>query len=216
MKETTSKEQILKRIRNANMHTSENTFNDVDLKSDIYPKIEDDLVVNFAEELNKAGGHFVYCIDKTELEENLRRLILGQKWGEVFTKHPAISKILNSLDIEAHSTTSNMSDIKVSITDCEALVARTGSVLISSKQNSGRRLNFIPDTHVVIANSSQIKDSIKNAIISLKEKYNGNQPSMTTLITGPSRTADIEKTLVMGAHGPRSLIVFLTEEDLLN
>lgn len=215
MRETTTKEQIFKRIRNANMNTAENTFADVDLKSDIYPKIDDELEVVFAEELNKVGGHFVYCIDSKELIENLQRLIVGQKWEKVFTKHPKIKEILNSIGIKSHSATSNMSEIKVSITTCEALVARTGSVLISSKQNSGRRLNFIPDTHVVIANREQIKANIKDALKSIQSNYDGVLPSMTTLITGPSRTADIEKTLVMGAHGPRSLIVFLTEDDLL-
>jgi len=216
MKDTTSKEQILKRIRNANMQEAVNPYTDVDLKSSIYHQTDDELEVTFAEELNKVGGHFVYCLDKNELEINLKRLIESQKWDKVFTKNHKIKEILSSINCKAHSNTSDMSEIKVSITSCEALVARLGSVIISAKQESGRRLNFIPDTHIVIANSSQIKANIKEAFISIKEKYEGKMPSMTTMITGPSRTADIEKTLVMGAHGPRSLIVFLTEEDLLN
>jgi L-lactate dehydrogenase complex protein LldG len=48
----------------------------------------------------------------------------------------------------------------------------------------------------------------------MRKKYLASLPSMMTLITGPSRTADIEKTLVMGAHGPRELYVFLLEDQL--
>jgi len=216
MKDTTSKEQILKRIRNANMQEAVNPYTDVDLKSSIYNEVEDDLEIVFAEELNKVGGHFVYCIDKNELELNLKRLIESQKWDKVYTKNHKIKKILSNIECKALSNTSDMSEIKVSITSCEALVARLGSVIVSAKQESGRRLNFIPDTHVVIASRTQIKANIKEALNSIKEKYEGNNPSMITMITGPSRTADIEKTLVMGAHGPRSLIVFLTEDELLN
>ena len=52
-----------------------------------------------------------------------------------------------------------------------------------------------------------LKDGFKR----LKNKYGQNLPSMVCNITGPSRTADIEKTLVLGAHGPKELIVFLIE-----
>ncbi len=216
MKDTTSKEQILKRIRNANMQEAVNPYSNVDLKSNIYTELDDDLEVIFAEELNKVGGHFVYCLNKAELKQNLKRLIDSQKWDKVYSKNTKIKELLSDIGYKAYSDTSEWSDIKASITSCEALVARNGSVIVSARQSSGRRLNFIPDTHIVIANRLQIKESIKEALISIKDKYGNSIPSMISMITGPSRTADIEKTLVMGAHGPRSLIVFLTEEDLLN
>jgi L-lactate dehydrogenase complex protein LldG len=87
-------------------------------------------------------------------------------------------------------------------------------VLISSKQQSGLRANFFPKTHIVIAHLGQIVSTVKEAMIKLHEKYEGRLPSMTTLITGPSRTADIEKTLVMGMHGPQELIIFMLTEPL--
>ena len=99
------------------------------------------------------------------------------------------------------------------ITYCEYLIARLGSIMVSSKQTSGRRLNVFPENHIVIARSSQIVADLKDALKNIKEKYVGNLPSMISVITGPSRTADIEKTLVMGAHGPRELYVFLIDEE---
>jgi L-lactate dehydrogenase complex protein LldG len=70
-------------------------------------------------------------------------------------------------------------------------------------------MNVFPPVHVVVAGLSQIVPSIANGFERI-EKKDGNQlPSQITLISGPSRTADIEKTLVMGAHGPRELIVLI-------
>jgi len=78
---------------------------------------------------------------------------------------------------------------------------------------SGRRLNVFPETHIVIANTTQLVYDIKDALGNLAKKYDAGFPSAITLISGASRTADIEKTLVMGAHGPKELYVLIVEAD---
>jgi L-lactate dehydrogenase complex protein LldG len=65
---------------------------------------------------------------------------------------------------------------------------------------------------VVVAYASQLVLDLKDAFKLLKEKYGNNLPSMVSVTTGPSRTADIEKTLVLGAHGPKELFVFLLDD----
>ncbi|NCB08470.1 MAG: hypothetical protein EOM73_09935, partial [Bacteroidia bacterium] len=95
------------------------------------------------------------------------------------------------------------------ITGCEFLIAHTGSVMVSSAQKGGRQMSVYPPIHVVIAQKSQLVGYLDEAYSGIQKKYGRNLPSQLTLITGPSRTADIEKTLVMGAHGPRELHVFL-------
>ena len=77
---------------------------------------------------------------------------------------------------------------------------------------AGRQIFVHPEIHLVLAYSSQLVGDLKDALLKLKKKYDPKMPSMVTLITGPSRTADIEKTLVMGAHGPKELYVFLLED----
>ncbi len=215
MQETIAREQILKRIRSANMQSINNTYSDVDLKSDIYPPIDDDLDITFAQNLNKLSGHFVYCSDKNEFIDNISRLFKAQKITKVHIKDRGIASLLKNIDIEISESERQKENIKMTITSCESLVARLGSILVSSKQESGRSFNFIPETHIVIANRSQIVATVKDAMALLQEKYGNDLPSMVSLISGPSRTADIEKTLVLGAHGPRSLIVYLTEENIL-
>jgi L-lactate dehydrogenase complex protein LldG len=101
-------------------------------------------------------------------------------------------------------------DIEFGITGCEFLIAHTGSVMVCSAQKGGRQMFVYPPVHIVIANKNQLVGYLEEAYLGISEKYkDGLMPSHIVLITGPSRTADIEKTLVLGAHGPRELRVFL-------
>ena len=95
---------------------------------------------------------------------------------------------------------------------CDALIARTGSILISSRLASGRTLPVYPPVNIVIATTEQLVYDIQDGFDLLRKKYEGTIPSMINLATGPSRTADIEKTLVLGAHGPREVFVFLLDQ----
>jgi L-lactate dehydrogenase complex protein LldG len=95
----------------------------------------------------------------------------------------------------------------VGITDCDALVAQTGSVLVTSRSAGGRALSVLPPHHVVVARHEQLVPDLPAAFALLKAKYGGGYPSMTSFITGPSRTGDIERILVLGAHGPKKLTI---------
>ena len=94
------------------------------------------------------------------------------------------------------------------ITECDALVAQTGSVLVTSRSAGGRALSVLPPHHVVIARREQLLRDLPAAFELLKKKYAANYPSMISFITGPSRTGDIERILVLGAHGPKKLTIF--------
>ena len=92
------------------------------------------------------------------------------------------------------------------------MIARTGSFLLSSRQFAGRRLGIYPPIHIVVATSSQLLPDIGDGLAFIRKKYGNNLPSMISLVTGASRTADIEKTLILGAHGPRELYLFLLDD----
>jgi L-lactate dehydrogenase complex protein LldG len=95
------------------------------------------------------------------------------------------------------------------ITACEALVAQTGSILVSSATCGGRSLSILPHVHVVVATCDQILSTLGDALHFAKSQNGGRMPSMLSFITGPSRTGDIERILVLGAHGPKELVVIL-------
>jgi L-lactate dehydrogenase complex protein LldG len=94
------------------------------------------------------------------------------------------------------------------ITECDALIAQTGSVLVTNRSAGGRALSVLPPHHVVFARQEQLLPDLPAAFALLKEKYGTNYPSMISFITGPSRTGDIERILVLGAHGPKKLTIF--------
>lgn len=101
---------------------------------------------------------------------------------------------------------------KFSLTTCEALAARTGSIFVSSAQIEGRRLISAAETHIVLAYAHQIYPDLPECMDIIEAKYGDTFPSQVTAITGPSRTSDIEKTLVLGAHGPKNLYVLIIKE----
>jgi L-lactate dehydrogenase complex protein LldG len=97
----------------------------------------------------------------------------------------------------------------VGVTECDALIAQTGSVLVTTRSAGGRALSVLPPHHVVLARRDQLIADLPEAFALLKKKYGANYPSFISFITGPSRTGDIERILVLGAHGPRKLTILL-------
>ncbi len=97
------------------------------------------------------------------------------------------------------------------VTGCDCLVAQTGSVIVTTISTGGRALSVLPPTHLVIARREQIVPDLATAMALLRKCYNKHWPSALSVITGPSRTADIEKILVMGAHGPKRLVLYFAD-----
>jgi len=212
IKESTTKEKILKKVRSALISKLENPFKNVDFKSPIYTKLEEDIVIQFVANLQKSQGTFVYCENEKALAENLQLLMKQRKWKSFFAVDEKVVDLLSQSGIPIKNSAEDFKDQFAGITRCDFLVARFGSVMVSSGLASGRRMFAFPEIHIVIAAMSQVVPELKDALRGIKKKYATNFPSQITVITGPSRTADIEKTLVMGAHGPKELFVFMVDD----
>jgi L-lactate dehydrogenase complex protein LldG len=100
-----------------------------------------------------------------------------------------------------------MESCDAGISECDALVAQTGSVLVTARSAGGRALSVLPPHHVVLARRDQLVADLPAAFALLERKYAEAYPSFIGLITGPSRTGDIERILVLGAHGPKRLTI---------
>jgi L-lactate dehydrogenase complex protein LldG len=209
---TTSKEKILKQIRKALTHKSSLEIGDVDKESEIFNVPEEPLEILFAQNFLALNGKFVFCENESEFIENLNFIAKDNHWENLFCLEPTIKGLLNKAKIKFSDQEADFLNTDIGFTLCECLVARTGSVVISSKQASGRRLSIYPNEHVVIAYTSQLVNNVKDSLKFIREKYNNQLPSMIATISGPSRTADIEKTLVQGAHGPKEIYVFLIDD----
>jgi len=94
-----------------------------------------------------------------------------------------------------------------------AAVAETGTVVLASGPDNPTTLNFLPDVHVVVLEAGAVAGDFETVMEELRDRYGvGTLPRTVNMITGPSRSADIEQTLILGAHGPRKLHVILVGE----
>jgi L-lactate dehydrogenase complex protein LldG len=213
MRDSTPREKVLKKIRKALIHKSSPKSLSVDFEKPIFPPIDNDLAMAFAERLLDISGSFAYCENMLDFAENLVLLVQKQKSQHIFCFEPGIQKLFNEVEFPYLNNPQQLGHVEIGVTGCEALVAATGSVFVSSAQQMGRSMTVFPPVHVVVAFTSQLVPDLKSAFQLIKNKYNGKLPSMLSAITGPSRTADIEKTLVLGAHGPKELYVFLVQDN---
>jgi L-lactate dehydrogenase complex protein LldG len=101
---------------------------------------------------------------------------------------------------------------RATVTMAELLVAATGSVVVSASCG-GRGASIAAPVHIVVAQIAQLAPTLADGLEWMDARGIVKRNSMVTLITGPSRTGDIEKIIVMGAHGPQRLIVVLAMRD---
>ena len=186
-----------------------------DFAAPVHPPLPNaDTVVAFAESFQRVGGEFYYCETLPHLSAQLDGFRQRQQVGAPYVWEPQLQALLYRAGVAFKADESNfIAQADLGLTTCEALVARTGSILVSAATASGRRLSIYPDQHLVLARPSQVVAEIGEALGMMQAKHGCHLPSMVSLTTGPSRTADIEKTLVLGAHGPRRLVLFLLEEE---
>lgn len=210
VKNTTAKEQMLKKIRHALLQKREHPYPNFE-ETALHVGETDPMDILFAERLTAVAGKFVYCEDEVSFIENLLTLAEKEKLRKMYAWEPVVQQLLGRYEFPFFRTEKDFMQAEAGITTCEALIARSGSVLVSNGNAGGRRLSIYPNIHVVVAYTSQLVMDIKDGLALMQQKYGPALPSLISVVTGPSRTADIEKTLVLGAHGPKELYVFLID-----
>jgi L-lactate dehydrogenase complex protein LldG len=207
----TSRNNILARLKAAQDKRGEIEVSKPDFTSPIYHPLSESLRQEFKTNLELIGGEVILCKSKADVAIHIQRICSEKHQDHLFCTNSELIELLDG-KILINSYEGDFLNLNIGLTGCEFLVAHLGSVLVSSEQISGRRLNVFPETHLVVAHESQLTDYLDQALEKLQNKYKNKLPSLISNITGPSRTADIEKTLVMGMHGPKSLIVLISEE----
>jgi len=178
----------------------------------IYKPILPDAVTCFKNELDSINGQCFVCENEFDLYSKLNLFVQHNHFPFLYSRDSYITNALKTYSIPFSTNETDFEGMQAGITGCEFLIARTGSVMVSSASVSGRQMYVFPPVHIVLAHVSQLVNYPEDALIAIQEKYGESIPSSISTITGPSRTADIEKTLVLGAHGPKEFIVFLCKE----
>jgi len=206
---TSSRNKILNRIETARNERSSFRTIEIDSEKEIYKPILPDAITCFKNELEAVSGQCVLCNDEQDLYAKIGKFVSARAFPYLFCRDEDIISKLKSNNIPYSDKQEDFEEMQAGITSCEFLVARTGSVVVSSASPSGRQMYIFPPVHIVVAQASQLVDYYADALNAIREKYGNHLPSAITTITGPSRTADIEKTLVLGAHGAKEIIIFL-------
>ena len=210
MKISPSKENILNKIRKALSQSTPLPFPQSEGNNSVFKSSSQELEVEFAEQFIALQGRFIFCVNRQELAFQFNSLIKKQSWEKVFCAEPKLLDLIGSQSPDRF-TSDDLADCDVSVTSCESLVARTGSIVMSAAQAMGRTASVYAPVHICIGFTSQLVYDVKDALLLAKEKYKDKLPSLITFATGPSRTADIEKTLVVGVHGPKEVYCFLVD-----
>lgn len=171
----------------------------------------------FTENLEKLRAVSCRVPDVQAAAEAIRALVRERGWQRVAGHaHPFVEPVLANLPCSVQRVDgptgfdkNALESCDAGITACDAAVAHTGSILVSSRTCGGRGLSILPHVHIVVLAVDQVVATVGDALHIARERAAGRMPSMLSFITGPSRTGDIERILVLGAHGPKELFVFL-------
>ena len=171
----------------------------------------------FAKLSESLRSELVVCADLHQAAIAVTALATAESW-KTLAHHcgtlidplvPLLPDNLTRLCVDGGYDKNALEACDAGMTECELLVAQTGSVCVTSAHAGGRVLSVLPPHHIVLARQNQLVTDLTEAYASLAAKYRSNYPSMISFITGPSRTGDIERILVLGAHGPKRLTILL-------
>lgn len=207
-----SRSQILGAIKKALQNQPAHKAEKPDFETPIYTTPEEDIAVVFVEGFKARKGIFYYAENQNDLINQLSEFITYRQMRKIYVWENNLLDYIKGATFPMITNDTNFEEVEAGITFCECLIARTGGMFVTSRQLSGRRLSIFPPVHIVVAFASQLLEDIKDGLEFIQKKYGSDMPSMISMVTGASRTADIEKTLVLGAHGPKELVLFLVDD----
>lgn len=195
----------------------------------------DDLPAQFVAELSKLEGRVYRCAGHTEALDTIQRILAEHQataviaWDPARIGLPGLAARLNQQGVTiadsqiAHTGAARaerlqaLDPIPVCISGAEYGIAESGSIIVLSGEGQGRLASLLAPIHIAVLPVTRLVRGLGEALTALQDTYGTNifrQRSNLTIITGPSRTADIELTLTLGVHGPREIHVLLLETDV--
>ena len=169
----------------------------------------------FATRCEALRARLIVVDDVAALSTALRTVVDEAGASQIgFQRHAIVEPAVRALGREAICVDDGfdahaLERCELGVTSCFALVAQTGSVMVTSRTSGGRALSVLPPHHVVLATAHDLIADLPSAYARWHAQPADERGSMLSLISGPSRTGDIERILVLGAHGPKQLTILL-------
>jgi L-lactate dehydrogenase complex protein LldG len=213
----TSRDEILQRIRS---EVSKGPRVELPPIPEVWPRTNPDvstMTTRFETELKTVHGEVIRAASMAEAAAKLAELVKASGWTSVAPMdrplcHEAVAALPPAM-LEWPKPAwppTEMANLSVSLVTPEALLADTGSCVIACPTAEDRMLCYIPPACVVIAKTEQLREHLPAAWAEIAPRCFGKDLSGEfVIVTGPSRTADIEKLLILGVHGPKRLVVLL-------
>ncbi|GAB3276835.1 lactate utilization protein C [Larkinella harenae] len=207
MDHSSARKNILEKIAQALRNPSDSLNPEIPVR-DFFRKEKGTRLERFAAEFAALDGKLELFGSTPILHQKLREIKEQNGWKNLYASKASFPFDLGLQALPWIANTASDSAEAV-ITGCECLIARTGTIVLSTAQDYGRALTVYAPVHIVVASIDQLVDDIGDGIGELHAKYREGLPSAIFFASGPSRTGDIEKTLVKGVHGPTQVYLFL-------
>ena len=182
------------------------------------------LLTRFSLELERVGGEIVQANGHPEAISKIIDLVNKQPGqlmivggDSTLTENYYAERIKEGcpsapvLPITGDMNVEQLSSAALAVISASSLIAATGTAVLVTSSTQPRSLMLLPETLIIIARASTITPNLTACLERLSKDPMLRDTSSFTLLTGPSRTADIEKTLVMGVHGPKRVMVIVVE-----
>lgn len=193
------------------------------VRSDLAP------LPQFAAELEALHGHVHLCTTEDEARDKLRSLLASHEapsvlhWDPDEIPLPGVGDVLVELGIEpAEGRVVGAEDraariqaldpVPVCLSGADAAISESGSILVVTGPGRGRLASLLPPIHIAILPAERIVRTLPQAFALLRERFGADvvhARANITIITGPSRSGDIEQTLTLGVHGPKEVHVIV-------
>ncbi len=170
------------------------------------------LTTSHAEVISTERNAIHSIIERVVGSKQFKRIAIGTS-GEF---HAEIEKATQLVDTVLYDSDINnwkselFNNVSAGITHCSAGIADTGTLVLWPDISEPRTLSLIPPCHIALIKRSTIVSNFTELMV--EQKWKSNMPTNVVLISGPSKTADIQQTLAYGAHGPSQLVVILIED----
>jgi len=180
----------------------------------------------FAEQAQAAGMHVHRASDLSEAREAVARIIREEKatavvtWPIPIIDQLALGRVLSAEGIAVERWDSTLPEaerkanafaMSCGVTGVDYAVAETGSLVVCSSPEHARSVSLLGKVHIAIVREDQVVPDLYDLFPRIQAEYPDGMPSNVTLITGPSKTADIELQIVIGVHGPGTVHVVLVK-----
>ncbi|PIE88089.1 MAG: hypothetical protein CSA04_03690 [Bacteroidetes bacterium] len=203
------KEKILNEVRKTITQRKSPSPPSPSLAPLIFPQLEEGKEVVFAEKFTKNGGDFVYCASQEDFIETFYLVAKQHQWRNVICHEERVKEILQATQLSFSEGEALENGIY--ITTCEAMVARHGSILLSSAQPLSPKALAAAQTHVIFALSHQMHQELQQALEAISHKYGEVLPSGITIVTGKSKNTTPAMREIPGTTGAQQLLLFFIE-----